>query len=292
MDVSNPNSIDACVEKIKKEKIHFDVLVNNAGISLVPEYRQANTGYELTFQTNFLGPAYLTECLLEYIVKESCEPRVVFVNSCTYPKGRPSEISKEHIMPTKEDYSNFGSYFRSKYCITSYCLTMARKHPECHFVVCDPGTAATSIARDFGCLGWLQSTRFMKWLHPADRGAINIAYCAMAEETAKTGVIVYEEKEQEPIDAIKSEEEQDKIYAITHELFEEGKKRAASQKNYACLFKKHHRGFPAATGAASRGPSARWRSTPPPCLSRFPACSRSRTRGRTRAASERRNRRK
>ena len=206
MDVSNPNSIDACVEKIKKEKIHFDVLVNNAGISLVPEYRQANTGYELTFQTNFLGPAYLTECLLEYIVKESCEPRVVFVNSCTYPKGRPSEISKEHIMPTKEDYSNFGSYFRSKYCITSYCLTMARKHPECHFVVCDPGTAATSIARDFGCLGWLQSTRFMKWLHPADRGAINIAYCAMAEETAKTGVIVYEEKEQEPIDAIKSEE--------------------------------------------------------------------------------------
>ena len=292
MDVSNPNSIDACVEKIKKEKIHFDVLVNNAGISLVPEYRQANTGYELTFQTNFLGPAYLTECLLEYIVKESCEPRVVFVNSCTYPKGRPSEISKEHIMPTKEDYSNFGSYFRSKYCITSYCLTMARKHPECHFVVCDPGTAATSIARDFGCLGWLQSTRFMKWLHPADRGAINIAYCAMAEETAKTGVIVYEEKEQEPIDAIKSEEEQDKIYAITHELFEEGKKRAASQKNYACLFKKHHRGFPAATGAAFRGPSARWRSTPPPCLSRFPACSRSRTRGRTRAASERRNRRK
>ena len=60
----------------------------------------------------------------------------MFVNSCTYPKGRPSEISKEHIMPTKEDYSNFGSYFRSKYCITSYCLTMARKHPECHFVVC------------------------------------------------------------------------------------------------------------------------------------------------------------
>ena len=223
-------SIDACVEKIKSEKIQFDVLVNNAGISLVPEYRQAVTGYELTFQTNFLDPAYLTKCLLDYIVKVSCEPRVVFVNSCTYPKGHPTEISKEHLMPTKEDYGQFTSYFRSKYCITSHCLTMARKHPECHFVVCDPGTAATSIARDFGCLGWLQSTRFMKWLHPADRGAINIAFCAMAQETAKTGVIVYEEKEQEPTKEVVDKEEQDKVFQITEELMEEGKKHAQEKK--------------------------------------------------------------
>ena len=107
---------------------------------------------------------------------------------------------------------------------------MARKHPECHFVVCDPGTAATSIARDFGCLGWLQSTRFMKWLHPADRGAINIAFCAMAQETAKTGVIVYEEKEQEPTKEVVDKEEQDKVFQITEELMEEGKKHAQEKK--------------------------------------------------------------
>ena len=70
----------------------------------------------------------------------------------------------------------------------------------------------------------------MKWLHPADRGAINIAFCAMAQETAKTGVIVYEEKEQEPTKEVVDKEEQDKVFQITEELMEEGKKHALEKK--------------------------------------------------------------
>ena len=230
LDVSNPNSIKACADKIIKEKIHFDVLVNNAGISLVPEYREAITGFESTLQTNYLGSVQFTELLLEHLVKESSEPRVVFVNSNTYPKGRPANTTRDEVVIKKENYHNFGSYYRSKYLLTSYGLAMARKHPECHFVVCDPGTGATSIAREFGCLGWVQQTRFCRWIHPAEGGGIAIAFCALDKSCARTGIIVYDLKDQEPIPAIKSIEEQDQLFDLTHELLEEGIKRAASQQ--------------------------------------------------------------
>lgn len=219
----------ACADKIIKEKIHFDVLVNNAGISCIPEYRECITGIESTFQTNFLGPAYFTELILDHLVKESSEPRVVFVNSYTYPKGRPEGTTKEAVVMTKENYHNFGSYFRSKYCLTSYALTMARKHPEAHFVVCDPGSAATSIAREFGCLGWFQQTRFCRWLHPADNGAINIAFCALSNTANRTGIIIFETKDQAPTPEVSNEEEQEKLFELAHQLIDDGVKLAASK---------------------------------------------------------------
>ena len=52
----------------------------------------------------------------------------------------------------------------------------------------------------------------------------------MAQETAKTGVIVYEEKEQEPTKEVVDKEEQDKVFQITEELMEEGKKHAQEKK--------------------------------------------------------------
>lgn len=162
-------------------------------------------------------------------MKESSEPRVVFVNSYTYPKGRPEGTTKEAVVMTKENYHNFGSYFRSKYCLTSYALTMARKHPEAHFVVCDPGSAATSIAREFGCLGWFQQTRFCRWLHPADNGAINIAFCALSNTANRTGIIIFETKDQAPTPEVSNEEEQEKLFELAHQLIDDGVKLAASK---------------------------------------------------------------
>ena len=148
--MSKPSSIKACVEQIRLQDIHFNVLVNNAGISMVQTYTEASTGFELTCQTNYFGMVQLTELLVPLL---GDDPRVILVSSVTYPQGAPSVFDREHLCVDREHYGPFKSYFRSKYLLTSYSQYLTRHNPQLYVVVCDPGVAATSIARELGCIG-------------------------------------------------------------------------------------------------------------------------------------------
>ena len=62
--MTDPESINACVQQIITNEIHIHALVNNAGVSMVPTYMEAKTGVEMTCQTNYMGVVQLTEKLL------------------------------------------------------------------------------------------------------------------------------------------------------------------------------------------------------------------------------------
>ena len=62
--MTDPESINACVKEIITKKIRIHTLVNNAGVSMVPNYMEAKTGVEMTCQTNYMGVVQLTEKLL------------------------------------------------------------------------------------------------------------------------------------------------------------------------------------------------------------------------------------
>ena len=53
--MENPKSISDCVEAVKSQQLHINVLVNNAGVSMVHTYIESPTGVEKTCQTNYLG---------------------------------------------------------------------------------------------------------------------------------------------------------------------------------------------------------------------------------------------
>ena len=62
--MTDPESINVCVQEIIAKDIHLHTLVNNAGVSMVPNYIEAKTGVEMTCQTNYMGVVQLTEKLL------------------------------------------------------------------------------------------------------------------------------------------------------------------------------------------------------------------------------------
>lgn len=86
----------------------LDVLVNNAGIALVDEYRRqvSEDGYELHFQVNYLAGYILTNMLLP-LLEASAPSRVVNVASAQRP------LDFEDLMFEKE-YHGFQAYLRSK----------------------------------------------------------------------------------------------------------------------------------------------------------------------------------
>jgi NAD(P)-dependent dehydrogenase (short-subunit alcohol dehydrogenase family) len=77
LDVSEPDSVRAFVERFPGEHVH--VLVNNAGV-LPDERQETSGGIELTFATNVLGPWLLTHLLGAKLAK-AAPSRVINVSS-------------------------------------------------------------------------------------------------------------------------------------------------------------------------------------------------------------------
>ena len=95
------------------------------------------------------------------------DPRVIFVSSLIYKRGSLSQIDKYHLEIDEDHYDRFGSYSRSKYLLTSYSLYFARMHPSIYVTSCDPGVAATNIARECGCIGKLFAKSFFQLFAPS-----------------------------------------------------------------------------------------------------------------------------
>uniref|UniRef100_A0A8C9TNP8 Dehydrogenase/reductase SDR family member on chromosome X-like n=1 Tax=Scleropages formosus TaxID=113540 RepID=A0A8C9TNP8_SCLFO len=89
LDLSSLKSVRQFVRMFKDRKLPLHILVNNAGVMLVPE-RQTEDGFELHFGLNYLGHFLLTNLLLDTLKQsgshDSCA-RVVTVSSATHYVG-------------------------------------------------------------------------------------------------------------------------------------------------------------------------------------------------------------
>ncbi|KAK0756229.1 hypothetical protein N5P37_011144 [Trichoderma harzianum] len=63
LDLQDLQSIKTTAEKFSPKETRLDILINNAGIMACP-YELTKDGYELQWQTNFLGHHAFTMCLL------------------------------------------------------------------------------------------------------------------------------------------------------------------------------------------------------------------------------------
>lgn len=87
-------------------------------------------------------------------------------------------------------------------------------------VICDPGVAATNIAREWGCIGKIYTWRICQWFVPPWKGACTIAFAAASDHVndLENGVLLRDCKKKELIERIKDVDEQEKIYRVTSEL--------------------------------------------------------------------------
>ncbi|XP_068928976.1 polyprenol dehydrogenase isoform X2 [Petaurus breviceps papuanus] len=221
-DLASMKSIRQFVEEFKKKNYPLHVLINNAGIMMVPQ-RKTVDGFEEQFGVNYLGHFLLTNLLLD-ILKKTGSPshnaRVVTVSSATHYVG---ELNMEDLQ-SRHCYSPCGAYAQSKLALVlfSYRLQqlLASEGSPVTANVVDPGVVDTMLYKN---VFWL--TRLVKNLtysllfKTPDEGAITSIYAAVAPELEGVGgCYLYHEKITKSSDITYDEDLQRKLWAESCKL--------------------------------------------------------------------------
>uniref|UniRef100_A0A668AII4 Dehydrogenase/reductase (SDR family) X-linked n=1 Tax=Myripristis murdjan TaxID=586833 RepID=A0A668AII4_9TELE len=141
LDLASLQSVRRFVQRFKGRGLPLNILINNAGVMLVPEGRTED-GFEQHLGVNYLGHLLLTWLLLDTLKdcgKRSSCSRVVNVSSSAHRAGR---IRLDDLNGSR-CYSAHGAYCQSKLALL---LFSSRLHDELQ----DGGFAVTSCAVDPG----------------------------------------------------------------------------------------------------------------------------------------------
>jgi len=160
LDLADLNSVRNFATNFKKEHSRLDVLLNNAGIMMVP-YGLTKDGFEKQMGTNHLGHFALTGLLLE-VLKKTPGSRVVNVSSMAHAGG---EMDFANLLyENGKGYSSTKAYSRSKLSNLLFTYELQRffesKNINCISLVAHPGFAETNLVNH------LTKTWFFRFIKP------------------------------------------------------------------------------------------------------------------------------
>ena len=172
LDITSDDSIAAAVSWIEREFGVLDVLINNAGVQLdTADDKDLSTRelFSLTFNTNVIGTACLTEACLP-LLRKSEFARLVFVSS------RMGSLSLSTDKETPYYNIDYKSYDSSKAALNMLALNYAR--------ILDDSNSLVNVA----CPGLVQTklTKYHPWGTSADLGAQRIVQLATATKGGPT----------------------------------------------------------------------------------------------------------
>lgn len=120
-ELSDPDSVRACVQGVIDCGRTIDMLICNAGIMALPKLKQEQ-GYELQFFTNHIGHFVLVTGLLDHL---SDTARVVMLSSEGHRLAlRGAELDN---LSGENDYSRWRAYGRSKLANLLFAVELARR---------------------------------------------------------------------------------------------------------------------------------------------------------------------
>ena len=146
LDLASLDSVHHFADAFKARYEQLDVLVNNAGIMMVP-YGRTEEGFELQFGTNHLGHFALTGLLLGRIL-QTPGARVVTVSSSAH---RWARADFDNLMyEGGKGYSPRGAYGRSKLANLLFTHELQRRFEavgaDAMALAAHPGFAATNLS--------------------------------------------------------------------------------------------------------------------------------------------------
>lgn len=123
LDLARLASVDALAAAIRVERAPLDIVVLNAGIVLLgdPERHLSADGFELHFQTNFLGHFALTTSLLPLLQERGA--RIVVQLSLAAAIARPDW----NDLQNERRYSPLRAYGASKAALGLFAYELARR---------------------------------------------------------------------------------------------------------------------------------------------------------------------
>ncbi|XP_019384931.1 PREDICTED: dehydrogenase/reductase SDR family member on chromosome X, partial [Crocodylus porosus] len=215
-DLASMKSIQQFVQQFRVKNCPLHVLVNNAGVMLVPE-RKTEDGFEEHFGVNYLGHFLLTNLLLDMLKlsgTHSHNARIISVSSAVHYVG---ELHLNDLQ-SRYSYSPHGAYAQSKLALVLF--TYLLQHlltAEGSFVtanVVDPGVVDTDLYRHVfwavRMVKWITSWLFFK---TAEEGASTSIYAAVSPELEGVGgTYLYNEQRTKSVDISYDEELQRKLW--------------------------------------------------------------------------------
>jgi NAD(P)-dependent dehydrogenase (short-subunit alcohol dehydrogenase family) len=142
LDLADLASVQEFADQLISEARPIDLLLNNAGVMMLPQRYETVDGFEMQLGTNFLGPFALTLRLLPLLL-EADAPRVVTMSS-----GNQAPIDFDDLN-WERSYDANGAYGRSKLADLLFSRELARVSQRRGWNLLSlgahPGNASTSI---------------------------------------------------------------------------------------------------------------------------------------------------
>lgn len=189
LDLADQSSVKAFAEQVIADGRPIDLLLNNAGVMMLPDRHETPDGFEMQLGTNFLGPYSLNVSLLPALLKAKA-PRVVTMSSSNQAAIDFDDLNCE------QDYNPVGAYGQSKLADLLLSRQLARiatkKHWNLLSVGAYPGNAATNIFENGTQLGGERPLLLrVAWRltpqHSAEAGADPMVYAATAAGVKQDG---------------------------------------------------------------------------------------------------------
>jgi len=148
LDVTNDISVKNARTEIGKKTEVLDILINNAGISGIPQNPTAASvdNFKEVYETNVYGVVRVTQTFID-LLKKSVEPRIVNVSS----NMGSLTLQSDPNYPAY-DYKVLAAYASSKSAMNMYTVHLAYELRHTNFkvnVVC-PGYTKTDFTNNLG----------------------------------------------------------------------------------------------------------------------------------------------
>ena len=122
-ELSEPASVRACVDAVKRLAGSLDVILCNAGVMAIPTLQQAH-GCELHFFTNHIGHFILVNGLLERLAPAG---RVVVVASNAHRRAPANGLDLDDLSGQRGSYQPMRAYGQSKLANILFTRELARR---------------------------------------------------------------------------------------------------------------------------------------------------------------------
>lgn len=173
LDLASMASVRAFAEGVEAGCVA--ALFNNAGV-ISKGFRLTEDGFENTFSVNYLGPWLLTQLLLPKLPQDAHIVNMVSL-ACRFVS-----LEEASLRPTEKEFSQLGTYARAKRALLSFSLELARRYPDLHVNLADPGIVASDMI-DLGHWYDPLADIIFKPLCKSPQAGVRPALHALAEET-------------------------------------------------------------------------------------------------------------
>jgi WW domain-containing oxidoreductase len=176
-ELADPDSVRACVARIRRSGHRLDAIIGNAGIMALPTLQQAH-GYELQFFTNHVGHFMLVAGLLDHLAEDG---RVVMLSSLAHSLAPKGGIQFDQLSGER-GYSPWRHYGQSKLANLLFAKELQRRFAgttKTAYAV-HPGATQTNLARHMGrSVAWFTQVAGPLFLKNVAQGAATTVFAAV-----------------------------------------------------------------------------------------------------------------